>query len=313
MNKKVISYIMLTGSSIIFGFSFLFTKDALTHLDLFQMLGLRFLIAALILTVLAFARVIKISLTRSKIKAMLPLVVLQPLVYFVGETYGIKLTSSSESGMMIALMPIAIALFSIKILNERLVLRQWIAVMASVVGVAMIIGANGFSGTSGNLLGYLLLLVAVAAEGMYAPLAKKHMATKCTPVEVTFLIMCGGAIAFNAAGLLVAAVAGEMRTYFTDALKIEVLSGLLYLSVASSVVAFFCINFALSKVRASASASFCNLTTVVSVLAGVLLGGEKLHMLQIAGMVLILISIWGVVSDGTPRIKEEVSEILLKS
>jgi drug/metabolite transporter (DMT)-like permease len=106
---------------------------------------------------------------------------------------------------------------------------------------------------------------------------------------------------------------GEVGTYFTDALRLEVLSGLLYLSVASSMVAFFCINFALSKVRACASASFCNLTTVVSVLAGVLLGGEELHMLQIAGMALILISIWGIVSDGTPKIKEEVSEISLKS
>jgi drug/metabolite transporter (DMT)-like permease len=312
MNKKVIAYIMLTGSSVIFGFSFLLTKEALEHLKIFQMLGLRFLIAAVVMAILVLTRVIKIDLTRSKIKAMLPLVVLQPLVYFIGETYGIKLTSSSESGMMIAIMPIAIALFSIRVLKEKLFLRQWLAVLASVIGVAMIIGATGFGGTSGNILGYLLLLVAVAAEGLYAPLAKK-MTSKCTPVEMTFLIVCGGAIAFNAIGLTEAAVAGEVGAYFTDALSADVMSGLLYLSVASSVVAFFCINYALSKVKASSSASFCNLTTVVSVLAGVALGGEKLQILQIAGMALILLSIWGIVSDGTPKIKEEVSEISLKS
>lgn len=312
MNKKALAYVLLTGSSVIFGFSFLFTKEALAHLQLFQMLGLRFLIAAAVMGALALVRVIKINLTRPKIKAMLPLVLLQPVIYFIGETFGIKFTSSSESGMMIALMPIAIALFSIKVLGEKLVLRQWIAVLASIIGVAMIIGANGFGGTSGNLLGYLLLILAVVAEGLYAPLAKK-MTEKLSPLEMTFLIICGGAIAFNAIGLTEAGIAGRVGTYFTDMFNVEVISGLLYLSVASSVVAFFCINFALSKVRASSSASFCNLTTVVSVLAGVSLGGERLHALQIAGMALIILSIWGIVSEGTPKIKEEVGEISLKS
>lgn len=312
MSKKAVAYILLTGSSVIFGFSFLFTKDALGHLGIFQMLGLRFLIAAAVMAALALTRVVKINLTKHKIKAMLPLVALQPVIYFIGETYGIKLTSSSESGMMIALMPIAIALFSVKILGEKLAPRQWAAVVASVAGVMLIIGATGFDGTSGSLPGYMLLMVAVIAEGLYAPLAKK-MTRTCSAIEMTFMIICGGAAAFNAIGLTEAGIAGRAASYFTDMLSADVMPGLLYLSVASSIVAFFCINYALSKVKASASASFCNLTTVVSVLAGVALGGEKLHGLQIVGMALILLSIWGIVSEGTPRIKEEVSEISLKS
>jgi drug/metabolite transporter (DMT)-like permease len=302
---------MLTVSSVIFGFSFLFTKETLVHLEIFQLLGLRFLIAAVIMAALAAVRVIKIDLNAGKIKAMLPLVLLQPSIYFIGETYGIKLTSSSESGMMIALMPIAIALFSIKVLGERLVLRQWLAVAASVAGVAMIVGEGGFS-ASGNILGYLLLIMAVVSEGLYSPLAKKTTET-CAPIEMTFMMICAGAVVFNIIGLAEAGMSGTVSSYFTDALDWNVLSGLLYLSVLSSVVAFFFYNYALSNVKASSSASFCNLTTVVSVLAGVLLGGEKLGALQIAGMALILISIWGIVNERTPKITEEISDITVKS
>ncbi len=310
MNKKVLAYIMLTVSSVIFGFSFLFTKETLGHLDIFQLLGLRFLLAAILMGSMALTRIIKIDLNRDKIKTMLPLVLLQPAVYFIGETFGIELTSSSESGMMIAFMPVAIALFSIKILKEKLNLRQWIAVFASVAGVGMIIGAAGF-GTSGNILGYLLLLVAVVAEGLYAPLAKKAT-EKCTPIEMTFMIICAGAVLFNVIGLSEAGINGKLDSYFTGAFDTGVLTGLLYLGVLSSVAAFFCINYALSKIKASVSASFCNLTTVISVIAGVLLRNEQLHAVQIAGMALILISIWGIVSERTPKIAEEVGEISLK-
>lgn len=310
MSKKVLALIMLTVSSVIFGFSFLFTKETLEHLGIFQLLGLRFLLALIAMVIMALARIIRIDLSLGKIKAMLPLVLLQPAVYFIGETFGIDLTSSSESGMMIALMPIAIALFSIRILKEKLSLRQWIAVFASVVGVGMIIGAAGF-GTSGNILGYLLLIMAVVAEGLYAPLAKK-MTEKCSPIEMTFMIICGGAVFFNAIGLTEAGINGTVISYFSGAFEPGVFTGLLYLSVLSSVAAFFCVNYALSKIKASISASFCNLTTVISVLAGVLIRGEQLHIMQTAGMVIILISIWGIVSERTPKIAEEVSEIAIK-
>lgn len=291
---------MLVVSSLIFGFSFLFTKLTLVHLEIFQLLGNRFLIAAVIMTVLVLAGAVKINMTAGKLKKLLAISVLQPIVYFTGETYGIKLTSSSESGMMIALMPIAIAIFSRVILNERLNLRQWIAVVVSVVGVGLIIGAKGMTMGAGSLLGYLILFIAIVAEGIYSPSVRK-LSQQCSAYETTFVMMWVGAVAFNAAGMIKAGVNHTLGTYFTDIFKPGVFTGMLYLSVLSSIVAFFCINYALSKINASKSASFSNLTTVVSVLAGTLIAGEEILPLQIAGVVLILLSIWGVIRDGKPQ------------
>ncbi len=300
-NKKrynsILAYLMLALSSFIFGFSFLFTKLTLTHLEIFQLLGNRFLIAAVIMTLLILVRAVKVNITAAKLKKLLAISALQPIIYFIGETFGVQMTSSSESGMMIALMPIAIALFSRAILNERLNIRQWVSVFISVAGVGLIVGAKGLSMGTGSMLGYLILLVAVTAEGAYSPFVRKY-SLQCSPFETTFVMMWVGAIVFNAIGITKAGVAGSLGTYFTDIIKPGVFTGLLYLSILSSIIAFFFINYALSKVDASKSASFANLTTVVSVLAGTLIGGETILPLQIAGVVLIMLSIWGVLHTG---------------
>ena len=126
----------------------------------------------------------------------------------------------------------------------------------------------------------------------------------CSPVEITFMTMWTGAVGFNIAGVSAAFSDGTISQYISAALQPGVLAGILYLSVLSSVVAFFGVNFALSKLHTSNTAAFANLTTVVSVLAGVLIGGEPLYGIQIGGMALILLSIWGIAGEGIPRGKK---------
>jgi len=213
------------------------------------------------------------------------------VAYFISETYGVTMTSSSESGMMIALIPIAVAFISRWVLKEKLTPRQWGAVLLSVTGVMMIVGAKGFSQTSGSIGGYLLLLLAVISAALYSSISRK-LRTQNTPYEITFVMMWAGAIVFNTIGLISAASSGTMGTYFSDAFQAETIFGVLYLGVLSSVVAFFCINYALSKVKASVSSGFANLTTVISVVAGVVIGGETILPLQIAGIVVILAALW---------------------
>lgn len=301
-----IAYLFLTVTSVIFGFSFLVTRDALEALGVFQLLGLRFMTAALVMTALALTGVVKLRLSRAKLKMILPLALLQPLIYFTGETLGIELTSATESGIMIALIPIAIALFSGAVAKEKLSARQWISVAVSVAGVALIVSAQDIIG-SGSIPGYLLLLAAVTVEGLYCALVRK-VSINCTPFEITFVMIWTGAVAFNAIGVSTAVADGTIARYITAALQPGVIAGILYLGILSSTVAYFGVNYALSKIKASSTAGFANLTTVVSVLAGVMLGGEPLFPLQIAGIILILLSIWGIAGESIPRKRKTCQE-----
>ena len=125
-------------SAVVFGFSFLFTKTALDNLDMFQLLGSRFFVAAVFMLVLRVTKRIKVEITAAKVRGLLLVVLFQPILYFIFETIGVDRTSASESGVLIALIPVAVAIFAGLILKERLSFWQWLSIWASVAGVVLI-------------------------------------------------------------------------------------------------------------------------------------------------------------------------------
>ena len=65
-----------------------------------------------------------------------------------------------------------------------------------------------------------------------------------------------------------------------------------YLGVLSSVVAFFLINYTLTRLKASQSAVFTNLVTVITVFAGVLIRKETFDIGQALGAIVIILGVW---------------------
>ncbi len=285
-------YVASATAAVIFGFSFLFTKAALDSLDMFQLLGSRFLVAAVFMLVLRASKLIKVEITSEKVKDLLLVALLQPILYFVFETIGVDLTSASESGILIALIPVAVAIFAAGILKERLTFWQWLSILASVGGVVLITLPR-FQEGSGQLVGILALLGAVLAGALYQIFSKKASSTS-SPVEVTYMMMWVGAVLFNALGIIKSLGTSDLPSYFSAFMGKDTLFAILYLGILSSVVAFFCMNFALSHLTPSKSAVFINLTPVVSVLAGVLFRGESFAPVQILGAAVVLLGVWGV-------------------
>jgi drug/metabolite transporter (DMT)-like permease len=295
MNKSAtkLPYSAAVITAIIFGFSFIFTKDALKSLGIFQLLGLRFLTAAIALTIPVLAGIFKIKIKFVDLKHILLVAFFQPILYFSMETVGVNLTSASESGIIISLVTISITIFAYFMLGEHLSIFQWISIFISVSGVILIVLATGSSSGKSSIIGVLALLGAVISAGLYNVLSRKY-STRYTPVEITFVMMWVGAVIFNAIGVSQALFSGNASYYLTALSHISILKDIIYLGVISSVLAFFLLNYSLSKIEASKSAAFMNLTPVVTVLAGVFILGESFKFLQSIGALLILCGIWGV-------------------
>ena len=282
----------LTVVAVVFGFSFLFTKSALDSLGIFQLLGLRFLTAAIFLTLLLLTGVIKVNLKWGSMKELMVVALFQPVLYFMGETIGVGMSSASEASIIISLVPISITVLAVFLLNERLNLIQWFYIAVSVGGVILIVAAKGEGGGRGHVLGIAALLGAVLAAGLYNVLSRK-VSVKFTPVEITFVMMWVGAVVFNLAGICLEAYHGNVAGYFSGLMRLNVLLDLLYLGIVSSVIAFFLLNYALSKMEASRTAVFMNLIPVITVLAGIIFRGESFLPLQCLGAVLVLVGLFG--------------------
>ena len=182
----------------IFGFSFLFTKTVLKFLAPADLLGFRFALAALALTTLAAAGLVRVDLSRGAGSGCCPWRSSSPSLYFFCETGGIKLTSASEAGAIIGTIPVVVAILAAVVLGERPGFVQSLFILASPLGVALMAAGGGLGGS--RLGGMLLLLGAVLSAGIYSILSRHH-SKEFTPVEITMVMMWMGAVVFNVVAL----------------------------------------------------------------------------------------------------------------
>ena len=311
MAKKIIPIHFFSGITYaaIFGFSFLFTSRVLQHIEPFHLLSFRFLIAFSVMTILRLTKIINIPITKEMFNPNLLLLALfQPLLYFTGETLGVKMTSSSESGLMIALIPILVTIFSAIFIKEYPKKKQIPFIILSTAGVALIILFQEKVEFGSSLLGFSMLLLAVVSAAFFNILSRS-LSSKVQPLQITYFMMGFGSLFFTIVALSQHIYGGNLNEFFIPLRQREVLIGLSYLSILSSIIAFFMVNFTLSKVTASQGAVFANLVTVISIFAGVFLAKESFYIYHIAGSVLIITGVWGtnrfaIKGGGTVSIKE---------
>ncbi|RKD29078.1 DMT family transporter [Thermohalobacter berrensis] len=296
---------MLAGLtvSIIFGFSFLFTKEGLDVLKPFQLLAFRFTFATLLLTILRIFGIIKINYKGKRIKILLFLALFQPVLYFIFEVTGVNMTSSSEAGMMIALIPVFVTILAAIFLNEKPTKKQLFFVIISVFGVIFITVMKDNLNTNGNIVGIFVLLGAVISAGVFNILSRKS-SLHFKPVEITYIMLLIGAIVFNLISITRHIIEGNIHHYLIPLTNVKALISILYLGGLSSVVAFFMLNYMLSKIEASRSSVFANITTIVSIVAGVLIRKEPFYWFHIVGSIMIIMGVWGTNYYGVKKKKE---------
>lgn len=289
---KYSAYFAGLGIAVIFGFSFLFTKEGLDVLDPFHLLGLRFGLAAAIFVILRMMGFVKIDLRGKNLSMVLLLSAIEPVIYFICETIGIQMTSSSETGMMIAMVPIVTTLLGIAILNEKPSPPQMAFILLSVAGVVFMVAMKGRVEIGKNLAGTFVVLGAVVCAGIFNVISRK-ISSEFNPVEITYVMMCVGAVVFNGISIVQHANRGNLQQYFAPLANMKAVASIVYLGFLSSVVAYFMLNFMLSKLEAARSSVFTNLVTVFSIIAGVTLAHEPFYWYNAVGGIMILFGVWG--------------------
>ena len=276
--------------SLVFGFSFLFSKEALEVITPFHLLGFRFIVAAASITLIRELGFIETDFKNKPLKPLIIISIFQPVLYFTFEIMGINFTTSSQAGLMISLLPVAVAVLAVFFLGEVPGKLQAVCILLSVAGVGLVVASQGELGASTHYLGIILLLGAVLSGGAYN-IISRLISNEYTPVEITFFMCYTGAIIFNVIGFYL--FPGGIMDYLGYVTHPQIIASMLYLGALSSVLAFFMLNYALARLPASQAAVFANLTTVVSIFAGVLIRGEPFLRQQALGAILIIIGVWG--------------------
>lgn len=287
-------------ANIIFGFSFLFTRVALQEARPFTILAGRFFIAFVLLSLLILLKRGSFSLRGKPWGLLLILGFFHPVLYFSGETYGVLYTSSTFSAVMIALIPVVSLFASSLFLREAPTRLQSLFCTLSVFGVILITATGG--GGANRIKGVLLLLLAVVADVGFHLLTRK-ISVRFTPLERTYVMFVIGFFVFFS--LMLWESGGSLRP-FAALFETPVLRGaVLYLGLPSSIVAFFLLNYANTHLPVTRTIVFVNVTTLVTVIGGVIFLHERLSFLALCAAGLIVLGVWGVQHFALPNPKEE--------
>lgn len=286
----------LCGNSI-FGFSFMFSRLALQIASPFVMLMCRFCLAAAALSLVALWAYrtgqegwLRFRLNGRAALQLLPLGLVQPVMYFLCESYGISMTNATVSGVIIALVPIVALGAGFLFMGERPSLRQVGFSVLSILGV-IVMTLQQSAGGEIHPLGVALLVGAVISGAAFNILSRK-LSDRFSALERTWVMMLVAAITFTT--LAVMECRQDLPALFRPLKEGQFLMAMIYLSIFSSILAFLGINFASTILPVSKTTAFCNVTTVLSVFAGVVFLGESITALSVAAAAVIIIGVFGV-------------------
>lgn len=289
--KKAILAVILGNT--IFGFSFIFSKMALQITVPSVLIAARFLTAFFVLSLIALIgprtrMPVEFNVLGKPLRYVILLALFQPILYFLCESYGIVYTSSAFAGTIIALIPLAGILFDVLIMHSKVRRRQVVCAALSAVGVAITtIGAEGMRSSA---LGLLILLGAVAAGALFYVFSKKS-GDDFNPLEQTWVMFGLGSVVYVTFALI--QCRGHYHEMIFAALGEPVfIIAVLYLAVLSSVAAFIALNWGTVRVSVSEAAIFANLTTVISIFAGVVFLHESFSLFQLCGAAIIIGSVY---------------------
>jgi drug/metabolite transporter (DMT)-like permease len=289
---RSIAYVLAVIHASIVGFSFLFTKIAIVESSPLDTLAARFTISFAILAVLAVFKWIKVDVSIEAAKILLPLALLNPILFFGFQTFGLKYSQSSDAGIIFALSPIFTMLLAAYFLKEKTNFLQKLSIILSVAGVLLIFIIRGSSISPGEIVGSSLLFISCLATAGYTTMTRS-LRKEFTPVEITFFTLGIGCLVFNAASFVSHMQKGTMTEIFTPWSSGAFIVSILFLGILATLVTIIISTYIVSIIKASQMSVFSNLSTVISIVAGAIILNEKITGYDVIGSVLIVLGVLG--------------------
>mgnify|MGYP000881078457 FL=1 len=293
MNEKTKAYLAALSFSTIIGFSFLFTKVALEYASPLTNLAHRYTVAAIVLFILQQSKLIQVKLSKEDILSILPMSLFYPLLFFMFQSFALQYISSSEAGILQALVPIITLILASLFLKEKTTFIQKFFLCLSVAGVIYIFLSKGANlGVETGILGFILMLGSVFSNAINNILSK-YKGGQYRAIDLTVVVILVGFLVFNSLSLVTHFLSGNLMSYFEPLGHLSYLISILYLGILASIVTASLSIYAIVRLGASTVSVFGNLGTVLTIVAGAVFLHEPIYAYHIIGASIIIGGILG--------------------
>lgn len=269
---------------ILWGSSFAAMGYVLQFLNPWSVMWLRMIIPLMLLLPQAGHLMKGISF-RNDLSLILPMVLFQPCLYFLLEANALKLTTSSQAGVVSAFVPLMVTIGAYVTLREPLGRRSIIGISISLFGVTMLTLMQGEESHASNpYIGNTLELLAMACAAGNMLIIKK-LSSRYNPWALTAMQIFGGTV-FFLPGLWF--LIQTPAAHFSPGLTMIIV----YLGIGVTLGAFGCYNWGMSRMPAGHASAFINLVPVFAVFFGWGVMGDVLSIAQWLAVMAVIGGIW---------------------
>lgn len=289
-NNTYIHYISLFFAMLFWGASFVLTKHLLIDFNPIFIIFARLLISSLIFvstTLILFKR--KFFIQKKHFILFISLAFFEPFVYFIFETYSLKMIDPSIVSVIIATIPLFMALFAFYFLKEFLTRKNMFGVVLSVAGIVIMLFPE-FYGSTINFLGVGLAFGAVFSTIGYNYFLQKVPHQYSSLLVITWQNLIG--LAAFIPILLIMNTKTELKLQFDSLGDYKNLLFLILLAVFCSSIAFILYIKGVRAIGTARSNIFTNLIPVITASISFFLFDEAITWNKVIGIITVISGIF---------------------
>lgn len=277
-------YLAILVTVFFWGMSFLWSDAVLDQgVPVFTFIFTRMVLAATVLSLFSLLTGRLQRIRKGDLKWFAAMTAFEPFLYFLGETFGLKITGSPTlCSVIIATIPVFTLIVGQIFFHEKLSTLNRIGIFVAVAGVISFILIGGSLHTQ-YAYGIAVLFLAVIGSTGYTAICKKLIDkgyNAFTIVTWQFILAAGY--------FLVPFLVFDVQTWTPAYISWPVLKPILELAVLCSGVAFVLYAACVEHIGMTRTVVFLPLVAIVSAIASLVMGQDTLQPLQLAGIVVAM-------------------------
>ncbi|MDQ3015595.1 MAG: EamA family transporter [Bacteroidota bacterium] len=284
-NSKTKSYLALAVVCIVWGVSWVGTKEAVRDMPAFQMVGVRQIIAGLIYVIFFLIK----GHALPKGKDWYPILLLSALNFMISNglaTWGVKLTTAGVSSILGAIFPLWLVLILSFRGKNKIPLLTWTGILLGFGGVCIVFYEHLHELLIPSFQFGIVLGLMAALAWAFGTIYTKEFATAFNPYH-----SIGWQMLISGVTLNIIAKATNHAIPIMD-VNLHTWLAIAFLVIVSSVIAFVAYLYALQRLPTGIIAIYAYINPIVAVLAGSLFIKETVTYITYIGAITTLTGVY---------------------
>lgn len=280
-------YLALILAHIIWGANFAVAKVTLQEFPPSTLAFFRFALASLLLAPFFIAQTKKVKIKSTDLPKLVLVGILMVTLNITFFFAGIERTTIINAAILTLTIPMLSVILSWWFLKEHIFIVNLLGIILGLVGAVVIVGLPELNAGTGTLLGNLLIILASISWVVGALVSRKLLETYSS-LEITAIIFLVGTITF----FIPAVIEYIKDSAWPGRVTSLGILGLTYMTLLSSVSAYFLFEWGLSRTSVITADLFQYIEPFVATVVAVAILGEEISTPFIIGAILIAIGVY---------------------